>query len=131
MENKRAFVDLKTIAIPKANNPLLIYKGCLTIPYKHFVTNFALLFKAGDTPICLWANILITKLIPKRVIPTIKATGIGIAIFGPLVNGKAIIGTIKVKKAKTLIRNLGILFLILLNPPGKENITTVITYPIR
>ena len=113
MENKRAFVDFKRIAIPTANNPLLIYKGCLIIPYKPLVTNLALLFKAGDTPICLWANILMMKLIPKIIIPTIRATDVGIGILGPSVNGKAITGAMKVSKIKILIRGFGILFSIL------------------
>ena len=93
--------------MPKASIPLLIYKGCLTIPYMPVVINFVLLFKAGKTPICLWAIILIMKFIAKRIIPTIKAIGVRIAIFGPLVNGKIRGGAIKVNKIKILVSVFG------------------------
>lgn len=126
MENKRASVDLKKIAIPIANNPLLIYKGCLIILYKPLVVNFILFFKAGDTPICLCANIFIRKLIPKIIIPAVKATDVGIAIFEPSVKGKTITGTIKVKKAKILVRDFGILFSTLANASLRLSTTIVV-----
>ena len=93
-----------------ANNPLPMYKGCLTSPYMPVVTSFVLLFKAGDTPICFCATILIMKVIPIRNAPTNKATIDGIAIGGPSVNGKIMGGNTKISKINILRGYRGIFF---------------------
>ena len=109
-----------------ANKPLPMYKGCLTNPYMPVITSLILLFKAGDTPICFCAIILIMRLIPIRNAPINKTTIEGIAIGGPSVNGKTMGGNTKISKINILRRYRGILFSTCLIP-NRANIRIAIT----
>ena len=71
--------------------------------------NFPLPFNAGAAPICLCAIILMAKFVAKMSIPIVKVIGVGIATFGPLVNGKIRGGAKKVNKIKILMSGFGAL----------------------